>query len=267
MLPEGIDRPETWIALVSLTAMEIVLGIDNIVFISILTGRLEERLRLPVARAGLFIALFMRIGLLASIAWIMGLTGRLFTAFGHDVTGKSLILFLGGLFLIGKSVTELHKKIDGHDETPLGATADPKGAKGLKKRAVARAATSTILQIVALDLVFSLDSVITAVGMVEPEEIWIMGVAIVIAVIVMLAGARPIGDFVMRHPTVKVLALAFLILIGVMLVAEGIGQHIPKGYIYFAMAFALVVEMINMRLRKRRGGTGDARGASSPPGS
>ncbi len=240
----GIDAPETWIALLSLTAMEIVLGIDNIVFITILTGRLPEPLRTRVARLGLGAALIMRLALLASIAWIMTLTDELGRVFGHPVTGKTLILVLGGLFLIGKSVTELHKKVDGRDDdaphaSERGATAQ------LSRRAIAM----VILQIVALDAVFSLDSVITAVGMVEPEEIWVMMVAIVIAVVVMLLGARPIGEFVSRHPTIKVLALAFLILIGVMLVAEGVGQHIPKGYIYFAIVFALLVEMVNMRVR------------------
>jgi predicted tellurium resistance membrane protein TerC len=238
----GIDRPETWVALLSLTAMEIVLGIDNIVFITILTGRLPAQQRMRVARIGLGLALGMRIGLLFAIAWIMSLTATLFTAWGVDVTGKAIILIAGGLFLVGKSVTELHKKIDEHDETPVGANVTPP-KKG--KRQVGL----VIAQILALDLVFSLDSVITAVGMVEPEEIWVMVIAIVVAVGVMLAGAKPISEFVSKHPTIKVLALAFLILIGVMLMAEGVGRHIPKGYIYFAIAFALAVELVNMRVR------------------
>ena len=237
----GISEPETWIALLSLTAMEVVLGIDNIVFITILTGRLPEEVRTKVARLGIALALVMRLGLLGAIAWIMSLTDELFAVAGHPVTGKSLILLFGGLFLIGKSVTELHKRIDAHDDTPVGVADQGEAAR--------RAVGMVIVQIVALDAVFSLDSVITAVGMVEPEEIWVMMIAIVIAVVVMLIGARPIGEFVTRHPTVKVLALAFLILIGAMLVAEGIGQHFPKGYIYFAMAFAMLVEMVNMRIR------------------
>jgi predicted tellurium resistance membrane protein TerC len=235
----GIDQPETWIALLSLAAMEIVLGIDNIVFITILTGQLPKEQRARTMRTGILLALFMRVGLLFAIAWIMSLTTELFSVFGVSITGKSLILIIGGLFLVGKSVTELHKKIDGHDETPVGTSGKAKDAVGL-----------VLLQILALDLVFSLDSVITAVGMVPPEQIWVMVVAIISAVIVMLLGAQPIGDFVSRHPTIKVLALAFLILIGVMLMAEGFGQHIPKGYIYFAIAFALAVEMVNMRVRR-----------------
>ncbi|UJR87014.1 TerC family protein [Sandaracinus amylolyticus] len=235
----GIDTPDTWIALLSLAAMEIVLGIDNIVFITILTGRLPPEQRARTARIGIFLALFLRIALLFTITWIMSLTNVLGHVLGVAITGKSLILISGGLFLVAKAVTELHKKIDGHDETPVGTSG----------RAT-RAASVVILQILALDLVFSLDSVITAVGMVEPDEIWVMVVAVISAVIVMLVGAQPIGAFVSRHPTIKVLALSFLILIGVMLIAEGFGQHIPKGYIYFSIAFALAVELVNMRVRK-----------------
>jgi predicted tellurium resistance membrane protein TerC len=234
-----ITEPETWLALLSLTAMEIVLGVDNIVFVTILTSPLPEPKRTRTARLGLLLAVGMRMVLLAAIAWIMGLTQEITRIAGHPITGKSIILIVGGLFLIGKSVTELHKKVDAKDESPVGAPA-----------AAAKQAGAIIAQIVALDLVFSLDSVITAVGMVEPEEIWVMVVAIVIAMAVMLAGARPIGAFVHKHPTLKVLALAFLILIGAMLVGEGIGRHIPKGYIYFSMVFALIVEAINMRVRK-----------------
>ncbi|MDQ3031325.1 MAG: TerC family protein [Myxococcota bacterium] len=250
----GIDRPETWIALLSLATMEIVLGIDNIVFITILTGRLPPEQRMRTARIGIFLALFMRIALLFAIAWIMTLTTELFSVFGVSITGKSLILIAGGLFLVGKSVTELHKKIDGHDETPV-------GTKGEAKRAVGM----VLLQILALDLIFSLDSVITAVGMVEPDQIWVMVIAIISAVLVMLIGARPIGDFVSRHPTIKVLALSFLILIGVMLMAEGLGRHIPKGYIYFAIAFALGVEMVNLRMRRAAKPEKKPPGAVTPP--
>ena len=234
----GIESPETWIALLSLVAMEIVLGIDNIVFITILTARLPEDQRMRTARLGIFLALFLRIALLFAISWIMSLTTELAQVAGVSITGKSLILLVGGLFLVGKSVTELHKKVDSRDEAPVGTSGRARAAAGV-----------VILQILALDLIFSLDSVITAVGMVEPEQIWVMVVAVLSAVIVMLLGARPIGDFVSRHPTIKVLALAFLILIGVMLMAEGLGQHIPKGYIYFAIAFALAVEFVNMRVR------------------
>jgi predicted tellurium resistance membrane protein TerC len=255
----GISDPETWVALVSLTAMEIVLGIDNIVFITILTGRLPAQQQGRATKIGLGLALGMRIALLMSIAWIMGLTEPLFTVMGFDVTGKSLILIAGGLFLVAKSTTELHKKIDGHDETPIGA-GDKSDAKAGKK-----AFGWVLAQIVALDIVFSLDSVITAVGMVEPDEIWVMVIAVVIAVVVMLIFARPIGAFVSRHPTIKVLALSFLILIGVMLVAEGLGRHIPKGYIYFAIAFSLLVEMVNLRMRKKAAKRVESTGPDAPP--
>ncbi len=236
----GLDDPSTWLALLSLVAMEVVLGIDNLVFITILTGRLPESRRQRTARIGIALALFLRVGLLFAISWIMSLTSELANLWGVSVTGKSLILLVGGLFLIAKATLELHKKIDEKDDTPVGTRGEARAQVGI-----------VIAQILALDLVFSLDSVITAVGMVPPEQIWVMIVAVIVSVIVMLIGATPIGDFVMRHPTMKVLALAFLILIGVMLVAEGIGQHIPKGYIYFAMAFALVVETINIRVRRK----------------
>lgn len=236
----GIEDAETWVALFSLIAMEIVLGIDNIVFISILTSRLPEGTRDHAARIGIGLALFMRVGLLMAISWIMSLTTELTNVFGISITGKSLILMGGGIFLIGKSVLELHKKLDEKDETPVG-TANQGG----------RAFGMVIVQILLLDLVFSLDSVITAVGMVEPEQLWVMVTAVLVAVVVMLIGAKPIGAFVAKHPTMKVLALAFLILIGVMLLAEGAGQHFPKGYVYFAMVFALAVEMFNLRLRKK----------------
>jgi predicted tellurium resistance membrane protein TerC len=236
----GLAQAETWIALASLTAMEIVLGIDNIVFIAILTGRLPAQQRNRTARIGIALALVMRLGLLFGIAWIMRLTRTLFTVAGRGFSGKHLILFFGGLLLIGKAVLEIHHKLEGHE-----AEREPSSGKG--------GAGMILLQIVLLDAVFSLDSVITAVGMVEPEQIWIMTVAMLVAVAVMLLGARPLSEFVMRHPTVKVLALAFLILIGVMLVAEGLGRHIPKGYIYFAIAFAIGVEAINLRVRKKAG--------------
>ncbi len=236
----GFDEPSTWVALLSLVAMELVLGIDNIVFITILTGRLPEAQRERTARLGIGLALVMRVALVFAIGWVMSLTTELTRVAGVSVTGKSLILLGGGLFLIAKAVLELHKKIDEHDETPVGTSGEGSTRAGV-----------VLAQILALDLVFSLDSVITAVGMVPPEQMWVMVVAILASVVVMLVGAKPIGGFVTRHPTMKVLALAFLVLIGVMLVAEGAGTHVPKGYVYFSMAFALSVELVNLRVRKR----------------
>lgn len=236
----GLTDPATWIALVSLIAMELVLGVDNIVFIAILTGRLPEAQRPLATRLGIFLAVGMRIGLLFAIEWVMSLTSEFANVMGVSITGKSLILWVGGLFLIGKAVLELHKKIDEHDNTPVGTSGNASAQMA-----------KVIGQIVALDLVFSLDSVITAVGMIPPEQMWLMIVGILVSVAVMLAGAKPIADFVSRHPTMKVLALAFLMLIGVMLVAEGLGQHISKGTIYFAMAFALLIELFNLRVHRK----------------
>ena len=236
----GIDDPETWLALASLVAMEIVLGIDNIVFISILTGRLDEPERTRTARIGIGLAVVTRIALLMGISWVLSLTNPLFTVLGHEMAGKHLVLLIGGLFLIGKATVEIHHKVEGHEEEPKKQGADAR-----------KSAASIVVQIALLDIVFSLDSVITAVGMVPPEEIWVMIVAVLISVVVMLVFAGSVSRFVERHPTVKMLALSFLILIGVMLVAEAIGQHIPKGYIYFAMAFSLGVEMLNLRVRAR----------------
>jgi predicted tellurium resistance membrane protein TerC len=235
----GLRDPSTWLALASLVAMEVVLGIDNIVFITILTGRLPEHLRQSVARLGIGIALGTRIALLFAIQWVMSLTREITTVLGVSLTGKWLILLIGGLFLIAKATIELHNKLE---------SASDEGHEASKPPSV----SLVIVQIVALDLIFSLDSVITAVGMIPPEQLWVMVTAILVSVAVMLVGARPIGEFVTRHPTMKVLALAFLILIGVMLIAEGIGEKIPKGYIYFAMAFSLAVEAINMRLGRKR---------------
>ena len=239
MLP-GITEIDTWVALLSLVAMELVLGVDNIVFIAILTARLPEAQRPLATRIGIGLALGMRIALLFAIGWVMSLTRELANVMGVSITGKSLILLVGGLFLIGKAVLELHKKLEEHDDAPVGTS----GKGGAQLRTV-------IGQIVMLDLTFSLDSVITAVGMIPPEQIWVMVVAILVSVVVMLVGAKPIADYVTRHPTMKVLALAFLILIGVMLVAEGIGQHIAKGTVYFAMAFAVLVELFNLRVRRK----------------
>ncbi|MBK6530676.1 MAG: TerC family protein [Deltaproteobacteria bacterium] len=236
----GFDRADTWIALVSLVAMEIVLGVDNIVFISVLTGRLPEVQRRKVTRLGIGLALVMRIGLLFAISWVLGLTRPLFTVAGLAITGKQLVLAAGGAFLIAKATIEIHKKVEGVEEDAPGAA-----------KAVASTG-SLIAQVVALDLVFSLDSVITAVGMVPPEQIWVMVVAVMAAVATMLAFAAPVSRFVEKHATVKVLALAFLILIGVMLVADAVGRHIPKGYIYAPMAFALLIELLNLRMKARK---------------
>jgi predicted tellurium resistance membrane protein TerC len=234
---EQLFTVENAIALVTLTALEIVLGIDNIIFLAILTGRLPERER-PRARViGLALALVARIALLLSIRWVMTLSNELFQAFGQGFSGKDLILIAGGLFLIAKSTHEIHAKLES-----VGDEHGPGGAKTANFAAI-------VAQIIVIDLVFSLDSVITAVGMAKSIEVMIA--AVIIAVGVMMAFAGRIGAFVEKHPTIKVLALAFLILIGVMLVADGFGQHVSKGYIYFAMAFALVVEAINMRVRKK----------------
>lgn len=231
---ELLTDPNVWIAFVTLTALEIVLGIDNIVFISILADKLPAAQRARARRLGLFFAMFIRVGLLASIAWIVGLTAPLFTAFGMEVSGRDLVLLIGGLFLLAKSTHEIHESLEGDE--------------GHGSKRVAASFVAVIVQILLLDMVFSLDSVITAVGMTNVLPVMIA--AVVVAVAVMMFAAGPIGNFVSRHPTVKMLALSFLILIGVMLVAESFGQHIPKGYIYFAMAFALGVEMLNLRLRK-----------------
>lgn len=227
--------PENLIALITLSSLEIILGIDNIVFIAIVVQKLPKHQQAKARQFGLMLAMVMRVLLLLSLSWVMKLTTPLFTVVGFDVTGRSLILIGGGLFLLAKSVFEIHDKIEGH------------GEHGLKEKPVTTM-RSALIQIMVLDLIFSLDSVITAIGM--ANEIIIMVIAVVIAMAVMLAFAGKISDFIERHPTMKMLALSFLILIGVMLMAEGLGKHIEKGYIYFAMAFALAVEMLNMRLRK-----------------
>ena len=262
---DWIADPNAWVALGTLTALEIVLGIDNIIFISILTGRLPEHQQARGRTLGLGLAMGMRILLLLSISWVMGLTATLFDVadwlpflaelqpvgegvrdnIGHGasagdgsptaITGRDLILLLGGVFLVGKATHEIHHKLEGDGEH---ATEKPKAVSF----------ASVLIQIALLDLVFSLDSVITAVGM--ADDIAVMVIAVVVAVGVMMLGAGPISNFVHRHPTVKMLALAFLILIGVTLVAEGLGQHIPKGYIYSAMAFSLIVEFLNIRAKR-----------------
>jgi predicted tellurium resistance membrane protein TerC len=234
-----LTDPEAWIALFTLTALEIVLGVDNIIFISILVGRLPEHQRQRARILGLGFAMGTRILLLLSLAWVMTLTEPIFTIIGREISGRDLILILGGLFLLWKSVHEIHGSLEGDEHANEAAAA-----------AVRATFTSIIIQIGIIDIVFSLDSVITAVGMVD--HVPIMIIAIVIAVLVMMVAAKPIGEFVDRHPTVKMLALSFLILVGVALVAEGWDFHIPKGYIYFAMAFSVGVEMLNLRARAKR---------------
>jgi predicted tellurium resistance membrane protein TerC len=226
--------PNAWIALVTLLALEIVLGVDNIVFISILAGKLPESDRKRARTMGLSLALITRILLLLSISWVIGLTAPLFSVLGKEISGRDIILILGGLFLIAKSTHEMHQRLEGEE--------------GESSTRVAASFKGVIVQILLLDIVFSLDSVITAVGMVDRIEIMIA--AVVLAMGVMLASAGSIAGFVERHPTVKMLALAFLLLIGTTLIAEGIDQHIPKGYIYFAMAFSLFVETLNLRAKK-----------------
>ena len=232
-----ITSPEVWIGLLTLTVLEIVLGIDNIIFLSIVSGKLPPALQPRARRIGLSLALLLRIGLLASLAWIIRLTTPLFTVLGHGISGRDLILLAGGLFLIAKSTREIHERLEGDE---------PRGG--------ARASASfrnVIGQLVLLDLVFSLDSVITAVGM--ARQLGVMIAAVVIAVGVMMLSANAISDFVHRHPTIKMLALSFLLLIGVSLIADGLGQHLSKGYIYFAMGFSVFVEMLNLKLRARAG--------------
>jgi predicted tellurium resistance membrane protein TerC len=232
---EFLGDPGTWVvALVTLTVLEIVLGIDNIIFISILAGKLPAEQQNRARIVGLSLAMFMRIALLFSLNWIIGLTTPLFSVLGFDISGRDIILLLGGLFLIGKATFEIHEKLEGSEH-------------GASATAGTATFASVIVQILLLDIVFSLDSVITAVGM--AEELWVMVTAVVIAIGVMLVSAATISDFVNRHPTVKMLALSFLLLIGMSLVAEGLEFHIPKGYIYFAMGFSVFVEILNLRLR------------------
>jgi len=232
---EWITQPESLIALLTLTVLEIVLGIDNIIFISILSGKLPKEQQNKARLTGLALAMITRILLLFSIVWIMKLTLPLFKVLGQEISGRDLILIGGGLFLIAKSTFEIHDKLEGDE--------------GHRSAKVAKSFGSVITQILLLDVVFSLDSVITAVGM--ANNIIIMIVAVVIAVGVMMVSSKSISNFVEKHPTVKMLALAFLILIGVSLIAEGLAQHIPKGYIYFAMAFSVFVEMLNLKMKSK----------------
>ena len=230
-----ITSPQAWIAFGTLTALELVLGIDNIIFISILVDKLPPEKREIARRIGLFMAMFMRIGLLLVLSWIVGLVEPMLTVMGHEVSGRDAILLLGGLFLIWKSTTEIHETLEGKEDEQVSSSKST--------------LLSVLLQIILIDIVFSLDSIITAVGMVEQVEIMIA--AVLTSVGLMMLFARGIGEFVSKHPTIKMLALSFLVLVGFVLIAEGFEHHIPKGYIYFAMAFSVSVEMLNIRIRKK----------------
>ena len=237
---EWIANPQAWVGLITLTALEIVLGIDNIIFIAILAGRLPEHLRGKGRTTGLGLAMLTRIALLLSIAWITRLTGPLFSVFSQEISGRDMILFSGGLFLLVKSTLEIHASVECEPEI-----ADPESLKPQVSF------MGVIFQIMMVDIVFSLDSVITAIGL--AQQVSVMIIAIVIAVIIMMAMSATISAFIEAHPTLKILALSFLLLIGLALIGESFDMHIPKGYIYFAMAFSISVEMLNMKLRKRHG--------------
>ena len=232
---ELLTNPQAWIALATLTALELVLGIDNIVFISILVDKLPKEQQDRARRIGLFMAMFMRIGLLLVLSWIVGLVAPLFSVLGNEISGRDMILIAGGLFLIYKSTGEIHQSLEGE--------------KGHASSAVQATFTAVILQIMVIDMVFSLDSIITAVGMVDRVEVMIA--AVILSVAMMMVFAATIGRFVSDHPTIKMLALSFLVVVGVVLIAEGFDHHVPKGYIYFAMAFSLGVETLNINMRKR----------------
>ncbi len=232
---ELLTNPEVWIAFATLTMLELVLGIDNVIFISILADKLPPHQREKARRLGLFMAMFMRLGLLLLLAWIVGLGAPLFTIGGQEISGRDLILIGGGLFLVWKSTTEIHGSLEGEE--------------GHASSAVKSTFAAVILQIMVIDLVFSLDSIITAVGMVD--DVRVMMAAVVVSVALMMVFAGPIGRFVSDHPTIKMLALSFLVVVGVVLIAEGFDHHVPKGYVYFAMAFSLGVELLNIRLRRR----------------
>jgi predicted tellurium resistance membrane protein TerC len=234
---ELLTDPAAWAAFFTLTALELVLGIDNIIFIAILTDRLPQGKRDLARRLGLALAMFMRVGLLLVLAWIVGLTQPLFVVLSQEISGRDLILLSGGLFLLWKSTTEIHQLMEGEE-----------GGSSSKAPATFG---GVIVQVIVLDAVFSLDSIITAVGMVD--EIEIMIAAVIVSVALMMVFAGPVARFVSHHPTVKMLALSFLFMIGMVLIADGFGHHVPKGYIYFALVFSLTVEMLNLRLRKRRG--------------
>lgn len=227
--------PQAWIALATLTALELVLGIDNIVFISILVDKLRAEEQRRARLIGLFLAMFMRVGLLLVLTFIIGLTAPLFSVLGRPISGRALILTAGGLFLIWKSTGEIHQSLE--------------GAEGHTAAAMKANFLAVVAQVIVVDIVFSLDSIITAVGMVDQLAVMITAIVVSVALMMLFAGA--IGRFISQHPTIKMLALAFLVVVGVVLIAEGFGQHVPKGYIYFAMAFSLGVEMLNIRMRKR----------------
>ncbi|MDP2880835.1 MAG: TerC family protein [Azonexus sp.] len=233
---EFLLSPEIWIAFFTLTALELVLGIDNIIFISILVDKLPKEKQELARRIGLFLAMFMRIGLLLLLSWIIGLTEPVLTLFGFDISGRDMILIAGGLFLIWKSTAEVHQLLEGEE--------------GEASSKVVSSFAGVIAQIIVIDLVFSLDSIITAVGMVS--EVGVMIAAVVTSVGLMMLFARSIGEFVSNHPTIKMLALSFLVVVGVVLIADGFGHHVPKGYIYFAMAFSVGVEMLNIRMHKKK---------------
>ena len=234
-----VTNPEIWLSLVTLSALEIVLGIDNLVFIAILTGRLPAHQRALGRRVGLALALITRLMLLATLAWIVGLVEPVFTVAGKAFSWRHMILIGGGLFLLWKATVEIHEMVEKEEDEPD----SPQGAAGVTFRGV-------VLQIAVIDIIFSLDSVITAVGM--ADQLWVMVTAVVIAMIIMIIAANPLAEFVSAHPTVKMLALAFLLLIGVILIADGLGLHVPKGYIYFALAFSVAVETLNHFVRRRR---------------
>ncbi|HET8731265.1 MAG TPA: TerC family protein [Moraxellaceae bacterium] len=237
---EWITDPQAWVTLVTLTFLEIVLGIDNIIFLTILVNKVEERLRQKARIFGLALAMVTRILLLLSLAWVMRLTAPLFVLLGNEISGRDLILIAGGLFLLWKASTEIFESVEAEEQVEE-TTARHMTESGFM---------SVILQIAVIDIVFSLDSVITAVGL--SQHVPVMVAAIVAAVGVMMFAAKPIGDFVDRHPSIKILALSFLVMIGMVLMVDGLGYHVPKGYVYFSMAFALGVEMLNIRMRKRR---------------
>jgi predicted tellurium resistance membrane protein TerC len=232
---EQLLDPAIWASLLTLTALEVVLGVDNVIFISILSSKLRADQQERARRVGLTLAMFMRIGLLLTLSWIIGLTAPILNILGNELSGRDLILIVGGLFLLGKSTSEIHELLEGDERHGRSRTAASFG--------------SVIAQILALDVVFSLDSVLTAVGL--AEHLWVMIVAIVVAVAIMLVSSGYIAAYVNKHPTLKMLALSFLLLIGTSLVAEGLDVHIPRGYLYFAMAFSVFVEFLNMRLRAR----------------
>jgi len=245
---DWITDPQAWLGFATLTVLEIVLGIDNVIFISILAGKLPREQQGRARSIGLLLAMIMRIALLFSLSWIIRLTAPLFTVLGQEISGRDLVLLVGGLFLMAKATREIHERLEGEE--------------GEASARVAPSLGSVLIQIMLLDIVFSLDSVITAVGMVD--EIGVMVAAVVVAVAFMMAFAGPISEFVDRHPTVKMLALSFLILIGVSLIAESLDQHIPKGYIYFAMAFSVMVEVLNLKAKKRKADVVHLRQAYTP---